>query len=74
VDKFFIKCCTILNSTLKEAKRQHCSRLRAKSDNKIESRCGKMKHEAGILHLTEELPSLLIKSEKTEDPKQLQIS
>jgi hypothetical protein len=43
----------------------HYSRIRAKSDYKIEA----MKHETGKLHLTEELPFLLIKSEKTEDPK-----
>jgi hypothetical protein len=69
VAKFCISYCTNLNRVLKEAKRQNCSRLRAKSDNKIEARWESMKHEIGNLRLTEESPSLLIMSERTKDPR-----
>jgi hypothetical protein len=34
---FFIKYCKILNNVIKEAKKQHYSRLIAKSDNKIKN-------------------------------------
>jgi hypothetical protein len=34
---FLVKYCKILNKVIKEAKKQHYSRLTAKSDNKIKT-------------------------------------
>jgi hypothetical protein len=43
--EFYIKYCTILSRVIKEAKRQHCCRLIAKSDNQIKITWNIIKHE-----------------------------
>jgi hypothetical protein len=63
----YIKCCKILSRDIKEAKRQYYCRLIVKSDNQIKTTWNIIKHETGKLHLTEQIPSLLIK-EKSEGP------
>jgi hypothetical protein len=66
---YYIIHCTIPNRILKESKRQHYSRLGVKLDNKMEVRWDAMKHEAGNIHITEKLPSILIKSERNNGCK-----
>jgi hypothetical protein len=61
---FYIKYREILNNVIKEAKKQHYSRLIAKSDNKIKTSWNKIKRETGKMHLTEQMPSLLTNNEK----------
>jgi hypothetical protein len=50
---FYIKCCKILKNVIKEANKQHYSRLIAKSDNKIKTTCNIIKRETGKINLTE---------------------
>jgi hypothetical protein len=61
---YYNKYCKILSRVIKEAKRQHYCRLIAKSDNKIKTTWNIIKHGSGKLHLTEQIPSVLINSEK----------
>jgi hypothetical protein len=60
----YIKYCKILSRFIKKAKGQHYCRLIAKSDTQIKTTCNIIKHEAGKLHLMEQIPSLLIKEKK----------
>jgi hypothetical protein len=50
----FIKYCKILNNVINEAKKQHYSRLTAKSDNKIKTTWNIIKRETGKMHLSEQ--------------------
>jgi hypothetical protein len=59
-----IKYCKILNNVIKGAKKQHYSRLIAKSDNKIKTTWNIIKRETGKIHLTKQLPSLQTTKEK----------
>jgi hypothetical protein len=63
------KYCKILSRVTKEAKRQHFCILVEKSDNKIKATWNIIKHESGKLHLTEQIPPVLINSEKVNDPQ-----
>jgi hypothetical protein len=64
---YYNKYCKILSRVIKEAKRQHYCRLIAKSDNRIKTTWNIIKCESGKLHLTEQIPSVLINSEKVND-------
>ncbi|PNF23822.1 hypothetical protein B7P43_G15913 [Cryptotermes secundus] len=64
---FYVKYCKILRNVIKEAKKQHYRRLIAKSDNKIKMTWNIIKRETGKMHLTDQMPSLLAKSEKAKD-------
>jgi hypothetical protein len=66
---YYNKYCKILSRVIKEPKRQHYCRLRAKSDNKIKTTWNIIKFQSGKLHLTEQIPSDLINSEKANDPQ-----
>jgi hypothetical protein len=57
-----------MSRVIKVSKRQHCCRLIAKSD-KTKTMWNIIKHETGKLHLTEQIPSLLINDENIKDPK-----
>jgi hypothetical protein len=59
--------CKILNSVIKEAKKQHYSRLIAKSDNKIKTTWNIIKMKTGKMHLSEQMPFLLTNNEKVQD-------
>jgi hypothetical protein len=65
-----MKFCKILNRIKKETKRQHYCRLIAKSDKETKTTWNILviKHERGKLHLTEQIPSLLM-SQKSKDPE-----
>jgi hypothetical protein len=63
------KYCKIPSRVIKEAKRQHYCRLIPKSDNKIKTTWNIIKCESGKLHLTVQIPSVLINSEKLNDPQ-----
>jgi hypothetical protein len=62
----YIKYCKIMSRVIKEAKRQYSCRLIAKSDNQIKTTWDVMKRK---LHLTEQIPSLLMKGKKVRDPE-----
>ena len=64
----FIKYCKIVRHVIKEAKKQHCSRRIAKSNNKIKT-WNNIKKEAGKVHSVEQVPTLLVNDEKLKDPK-----
>jgi hypothetical protein len=66
---YYIKYCKILNCVIKEAKWQHYCRLIAKSDNKIKTSSNIIKYETKLLHLTEQIPAVLINGEKVKDLK-----
>jgi hypothetical protein len=66
---YYKKYCKILSRVIKEAKRQNCCTLIAKSDNKIKTTWNITKCQSGKLHLTEQIPSVLINSEKINDPQ-----
>jgi hypothetical protein len=63
---YYIKYCEILGRVMKEAKGQHYFRLVAGSDKTIGIIA---KHEAGKLHLTEQILSLLINDETVRTQK-----
>jgi hypothetical protein len=65
---YYIKYCKILSRVINGAKRQHYCRLITKLDNQIKTTCNIIKHETGKLHLTEQIPSLLINDE-VKDPE-----
>jgi hypothetical protein len=65
---FYIKYCKILNNVTKKAKKQHYSRLIAKSDNKIKTTWDRVKRETGKVHLTTQIPSPFIDNGKVKDP------
>jgi ribosomal protein L33 len=64
----YIKYCRILKKVIKGAKKQHNNRLIAKSSNKIKTTWNVIKNEKGKVHPTEQVPSLLVNSEKLKDP------
>jgi hypothetical protein len=68
---FYIKYCKIVNRVIKEARKQHYCRLIAKSDSKIKT-WNIIKHKTGKLHLTEQIPPLLINSETVEAPETIE--
>jgi aspartate aminotransferase-like enzyme len=62
----------ILSKAIKEAKRQHYCRLIAKLNNHIKTtRKNIIKQGTGTLHLTEQIPSLLINDEKVMNPEEI---
>jgi hypothetical protein len=61
--------CGFIWKVIKEPKRQHYYRLIAKSHNKIRTTWNIVKCESGKLHLTEQVPSVLINSDKVNDPQ-----
>jgi hypothetical protein len=64
VKAFYIKYCKILNQVIQEAKKWHSNnRLTGKSDNKVKTTWNIQKQESGKIHVTEQMPSLLINSE-----------
>jgi hypothetical protein len=67
--EYCINYCKILNTVIKEAKRQHYCRLIAKSDNQTKRTWNVVKHETWKLHLTEQIQSLLRNNEKVKDPE-----
>jgi hypothetical protein len=66
---YYNKYGKILIRVIKEVKRQHYCRLITKSDNKIKATWNIIKCESGKLHLTKQITSVLINSEKANDPK-----
>jgi hypothetical protein len=46
----YINCCRILKKVIREAKKQHYSRLIAKSSNKVKTTCNITKKGTGKLH------------------------
>jgi ribosomal protein L33 len=64
----YIKYCRILKKIIKEAKKQHYSRLIAKSSNEIQTTWNLIKNETGKVQPTEQVPSLLVKNEKLKNP------
>jgi hypothetical protein len=71
VKAFYIKYCKILNKVIQQAKRQHYNRLIAKSDNQVKTRWNIIKQGTGKIHVTEQMPSLLINNEKIKDPEKV---
>jgi hypothetical protein len=65
---YYNKYCKILSRVIKQAKRQHYRRCIPKSDNQIKITWNIIKHETEKLHLTEQIPSLLMKGENVKDP------
>jgi hypothetical protein len=61
--------CNLICRVIKEAKGQHYCRLIAKSHNKIKSTCNIIKCESGKFHVTEQIPSVHINSDKVNDPQ-----
>ena len=53
---------------MKEAKKQHYSRLIAKSNNKIRTTWNIMKKETRTVHCVEKFPTVLVNFEKLRDP------
>jgi hypothetical protein len=66
-----IKYCKILNKVTLDANRQHCNRLIAKSNNKIKATQNIIKQETGKIHVTEQLPYLVINDENRKDPEKV---
>jgi hypothetical protein len=66
---FYIKYCKIVNNVIKEAKKQHYSRLIVKSDNKIKTTWNIIKKETGKVRLNEQTPSLFTDDAKVKDPE-----
>jgi len=64
IKDFYITYYKILNKVIQEAKKQHYNRLIAKYDNKIKTTWNIIKQETGKIHVTEQMPSLLINNEK----------
>ena len=64
----YIKYCKILRKVIKEAKKQHYSRLKAKSNTKIKTTSSIIKKETGKIHSVEQFPNLLVNDKKLKDP------
>jgi hypothetical protein len=71
IKALYFKFYKILNIVIQEAKKQHHYRLTAKSDNKIKTTWSIIKHETGKIHVTEQMPSLLITNEKIKYPEKV---
>ena len=52
----YIKCRKILRKVINEAKKHHCSRCTAKSNNKIKITWNIMKKDTGKVHSVEDVP------------------
>ena len=65
---YYIKYCEILRKGIKESKKQHYSRLTAKSNNKIKTTLNIILKETGKVLSVEQVPSLLVNDEKLKDP------
>ena len=59
----------ILRRVIKEVKKQHYSRLTAKSNNKINTTWNIIKEDTGKTHSVELVPTLLANDEKFKDPR-----
>jgi hypothetical protein len=70
IKAFYIKYCKIHNKVIQQAKRQHYNRLIAKSVNKIKTTWNIMNQETGKIHVTGQMPSLLI-NEKIKAPEKV---
>ena len=68
VKSYIYKKKTKQTNIVKEAKKQHCSRCIAKSNNKITTTWNNMKKETGKVHSLEQVPTLLVNDEKLKDP------
>jgi len=64
----YIKYCEILRKAIKEAKKQHYSRLIIKSNNKINTTWNITKKETGNVRSVKHVPTLLVNDEKLKDP------
>ena len=64
----YIEYCDILRRVINGAKKQHYSRLIAKSNNKIRTTWDITNEETGKVHLVEQVPTLLVNDEKLKDP------
>jgi hypothetical protein len=64
----YIKYCKILRKVIKEVKKLHYSRLKAKSNTKIKTTSSIIKKETGKVHSVELIPNLLVNDEKLKDP------
>jgi hypothetical protein len=71
IKAFYNKYCKILNKVIQEAKKQHYNRLIDISNNKIKTTWNIIKQETGKIHITEQMPSLLINDEKIRDPQKV---
>jgi hypothetical protein len=70
IKAFHIKDCKILK-VIQEAKRQHCNRLTGKSNNKMKTTWNVVKQGTGKIHVTEQMPSLLMNNEQIKDPEKV---
>jgi hypothetical protein len=64
----YVKYHSVFNKVTKEARKQHCSRLIAKSDNEIRTTWN-IKKCLGKIGLTEEMPTILAYNDKVKDPE-----
>jgi hypothetical protein len=63
IKAFYINYFKILNKVIQKAKREHYIRFIAKCD-KIKTTWNIIKQEPGKIHVTEQMPSLLVNNEK----------
>jgi hypothetical protein len=64
----YIKSCETLRKVIKEAKKQHYSRLIAKSNNKIKTTCNIIQKKTGKVQSVEKFPTQLLNDGKLKDP------
>jgi hypothetical protein len=67
----YINYCRILKKVIREAKKQHYSRVIARSSNKVKTTWNIIRKETGKLHPTEQIPSLVVGNEKLKEPKSM---
>jgi hypothetical protein len=63
--------CKLLNKFIQQAKIQHCNRSIVKSYNKIKTTWNIMEQGTGKIHVTEQMPSLLINDKKIKEPEKV---
>jgi hypothetical protein len=67
----YINYCRVLKKVLRIPKKQHYSRLTAKSSNKVKTTWNIIKKETRKAHPTEQVPSVVVNNEKLKDPKSM---
>jgi ribosomal protein L33 len=67
----YVNYCRILKKAIRETKKQHYSRLIAKSSNKVKATWNIIKKETGKAHPTEQVPPPVVSNEKLKDPKSM---
>jgi hypothetical protein len=67
----YIKFCQIVRKFINKAKKQHYSRCRAKSNNKIKTAWDIIKKEMGKVHSVEQVSALLVNNKKLKDSRSM---